>query len=633
MIQPSEHNKQTVESYFGFQQPPFGVTPDPRFFYMNTAYRDALAEVAHGITAKKGLMLLTGEVGTGKTILLRKLMRDLDTVKFIFVSFSHVISDRFLDVVSSNLGLEKKKTKVDMSQELTKYLLQRATDGQVVALLVDEAQNASDRGFETLCALSNLETDDEKLLQIVLVGQPELIIKLDKPSLRQVKQRVAIQHTVTGLQTKSEIDHYIRHRLNVVGYNGPEIFTQEALDAIWDYSGGTPRLVNILCDNSLALACEAGNRNISGDVAIKAAEKFNLKRIVQLPTFADAQTAVGGMADVGMAAEGNGASIGNGNGLDGSAISPHSSEPAFIGPQQLSLSGELSINATEEAVRLPAAGEQASSGRSQDPSVRHGKFTEVTGSLRGIRQTRSRNRFGIRWKIAGVFSALTLILSAILIGAVYRLSERTLREQLDKRALAVARNLSDASAGYILSNDLLALNTLLRKYTFLEEFAYAFVQDTGGAITAHTLETLPAEFHQTVRSGSERVPWRRELLLQGKPIYETSVPVLDGQIGVVHVGFWGDAVEKEIRRAILPLIAIIAIIPVVGVALSFVLAHWIAGPIIRLRKVAQQIIEGDLEAPGEYTKSRDEIGDLARSLERMRASLGAAMSRLRSELG
>ena len=287
MIQPSEHNKQTVESYFGFQQPPFGVTPDPRFFYMNTAYRDALAEVAHGITAKKGLMLLTGEVGTGKTILLRKLMRDLDTVKFIFVSFSHVISDRFLDVVSSNLGLEKKKTKVDMSQELTKYLLQRATDGQVVALLVDEAQNASDRGFEALCALSNLETDDEKLLQIVLVGQPELIIKLDKPSLRQVKQRVAIQHTVTGLQTKSEIDHYIRHRLNVVGYNGPQIFTQEALDAIWDYSGGTPRLVNILCDNSLALACEAGNRNISGDVAIKAAEKFNLKRIVQLPTFAD----------------------------------------------------------------------------------------------------------------------------------------------------------------------------------------------------------------------------------------------------------------------------------------------------------------------------------------------------------
>ncbi|MGE5061144.1 MAG: AAA family ATPase, partial [Betaproteobacteria bacterium] len=473
---------------------------------------------------------------------MRKLMRDLDTVKFIFVSFSHVISDRFLDVVSSNLGLEKKKTKVDMSQELTKYLLQRATDGQVVALLVDEAQNASDRGFEAICALSNLETDDEKLLQIVLVGQPELIIKLDKPSLRQVKQRVAIQHTVTGLETKSEIDHYIRHRLNVVGYNGPEIVAQEALDAIWDYSGGTPRLVNILCDNSLALASEAGNRNISGDVAVKAAEKFNLKRIVQLPTFADAETAVGGVADVGMAAEGNGASIGNGNGLDGSAISPASSEPAFIGPQQLSLSGELSIN--EEAVRLPAASEQASFGRSQDPSARHGKFTKVTGSLRGIRQTRGRNRFGIRWKIAGVFSALTLILSAVLMGVVYRLSEHTLREQLDKRALAVARNLSDASAGYILSNDLLALNTLLRKYTFLEEFAYAFVQDSGGAITAHTLETLPAELHQTVRSGSQRVPWRRELLLQGKTIYETSVPVLDGQIGVVHVGFWADAVEK-----------------------------------------------------------------------------------------
>jgi HAMP domain-containing protein len=223
-------------------------------------------------------------------------------------------------------------------------------------------------------------------------------------------------------------------------------------------------------------------------------------------------------------------------------------------------------------------------------------------------------------------------LSAVLIGTVYRLTEGTLREQLDKRALAVARNLSDAAAGHVLSNDLLALNTLLRKYTFLDGLAYAFIRDSRGAITAHSLETFPPELREGLSAVRERVPWRRELSLQGRPVYETNVPVLDGQLGVVHVGFWRDAVEKEIRRAILPLIAALGIIPLVGVALSFVLAHWIAAPIIGLTKVTKQILEGDLDASAEYPNSRDEIGDLARSLERMRASLRAAMSRLQREL-
>src|SRR6185503_14058688 len=151
-------------------------------------------------------------------------------------------------------------------------------------------------------------------------------------------------------------------------------------------------------------------------------------------------------------------------------------------------------------------------------------------------------------------------------------------------------------------NDLLALNTLLRKYTFPDGLAYAFIRDSRGAITAHSLERFPPELQEGLSAGGERVPWRRELSLQGRAVYETNVPVLDGQLGVVHVGFWGDAVEKEIRRAILPLIA---------------------APIIRLTKVTERIIEGDLDASGEYPNSRDEIGDLARSLERMRASLRA----------
>jgi type II secretory pathway predicted ATPase ExeA/HAMP domain-containing protein len=633
MIQLSGR-KISVESHFGFQEPPFGVTPNPRFYYTNTAYRDALAEVAHGILAKKGLMLVTGEVGTGKTILLRKLMHDLGaTVKFIFISSSQLSSNGIVDVVSTDLGLANKKTKVEMGRDLTKYLLQRATTGQVVALLVDEAQNTSDRGFEGLCGLSNLETDDEKLLQIVLVGQPELLNVLEKPSFRQIKQRVAIQHTVTGLQTKSELEHYIYHRLHVAGYNGPEIFTQEALEAIWEYSAGTPRLVNILCDNSLTLACEAGTKSVSGEVAIKAAEKFRLKRVAQLPTFVDSEIASGAVTHLAPAVEANGTDIRMEDWVHRPAISPISSDTASVRQSHSFVSEGLSLDTTEQPAQLPTSSEEADSVRSEAQSKPNAQLTGAIESPRAVTQTRSRNSFGLRWKIAGVFSALTLILSAVLIGTVYRLTEGTLREQVDKRALAIARNLSDASAGHMLSNDLLALNTLLRKYTFDDGLAYAFIRDSRGAITAHSFETFPPELHEGLSAARERVPWRRELSLQGRRVYETNVPVLDGQLGVVHVGFWGDAIEKEIRRAIRPLIAAMGIIPLVGVVLSFFLAHWIAAPIIRLTKVTERIIEGDLDASGEYPKSRDEIGDLARSLERMRASLRAAMSRLQRELG
>ena len=628
MIEPNAGAQKTVESHFGFQEPPFGVTPNPRFYYTNRAYRDALAEVAHGIIAKKGLMLVTGEVGTGKTILLRKLMNDLSaTVKFVFISSSQLTSNGLLEVVSTGLGLARKKTKVEMTQDLTNYLLQSAASGQTVALLVDEAQNTNESGFEAVCGLSNLETDDEKLLQIVLVGQPELLSKLDKPSLRQIKQRVAIEHTVTGLETKTEIEHYIHHRLQVVGYNGPEIFTQEALDAIWEYTAGIPRLVNILCDNSLTLAFSAGNRNVSGEIARKAAEKFRLNRTAQHPILADAETGAGAVTAVRPAAEANEIDIGNGNGVHGPVISPRLPEPTFAG----SPSG-VSLSAAGEAARVPAHEERVDR-RSEVQSSRGENLSRATDISGGIRKAQSPRRWGLRWKIAGGFSAVTLILSAVLIGTVYRLSERTLHEQFDKRALAVASNLSDAAAGHILRNDLLALNALLQKYTFEDGLAYAFIRDSGGAITAHTLETLPSELDQRLPQPGQRTPWRRELSLQRKSVYETSVPVLDGQLGMVHVGFWGDAVEKEIRWSILPIIAVIGIIPLVGVALSFVLAQMIAAPIIRLRRVAEEITEGDLETCGTYPKSYDEVDDLARSLERMRASLRAAMSRLRRELG
>jgi general secretion pathway protein A len=268
------------ENYFGFRESPFGVAPDPRFFYGSSPYLEGLAALVYGIRAKKGLMLLTGEVGTGKTILLRKLMRQLDaTVKFIFISSSHITSYGLVDLIVHDLGLAaKEKNRLDMIHELNAHLAEQLGRSQAVALLIDEGQNLSDDAMEGLCTLSNLETDREKLLQIVLVGQPELATKLAKPSLRRIKQRVAIHHRLYALQTVSEVEDYIRHRLQIAGYNGPELFNKEAIESLWYYSAGTPRLINILCDNALGLACEASRKKVSAYMVMKAAGTLLLDR-------------------------------------------------------------------------------------------------------------------------------------------------------------------------------------------------------------------------------------------------------------------------------------------------------------------------------------------------------------------
>jgi type II secretory pathway predicted ATPase ExeA len=283
-----DENK-TVESHFGFREMPFGVAPDPRFFYGNHHYTEGLNFLAEGIQAKKGLLLVTGEVGTGKTILLRKLMRHLEaTTRFVFLSTTHLTSDGLIELIVEDLGLTvKDKPRSEIAHALGQYLLQQNRAGGTVALLIDEAQKLTDEALESLCDLSNLETAQEKLLQIVLVGQPELIIKLSKPSLRRIKQRIAIHHQTRALSFASEAEHYVLHRLHAAGYDGPEIFNKEALDAIWSYSSGTPRLINTLCDNALALASRAGRRRISAYVIIKVAAKLMLERRI------DAQTNAG----------------------------------------------------------------------------------------------------------------------------------------------------------------------------------------------------------------------------------------------------------------------------------------------------------------------------------------------------
>lgn len=281
----SEEHKATFENYFGFRETPFGVTPDPRFFYSNPLYKEGLASLVYGIKGKKGFMLLTGEVGTGKTILLRKLMRHLEaTVQFVFISSSHLTSYGLVELMVEDLGLaNNEKNRLEMIHELNEYLIKQLKKKRTVALLIDEAQNLSEEALEGLCGLLNLETDEEKLLQIVLVGQPELAAKLRKSSLRRIKQRIAIHYRLHSLQAIDEVEDYIRHRLQVVGYEGPEIFAKEAIEAIWYYSAGTPRLINIICDNTLAMACETSKKKVSAYMVMKVAGGLELERGLEVP--------------------------------------------------------------------------------------------------------------------------------------------------------------------------------------------------------------------------------------------------------------------------------------------------------------------------------------------------------------
>ena len=241
---------------------------------------------------------------------------------------------------------------------------------------------------------------------------------------------------------------------------------------------------------------------------------------------------------------------------------------------------------------------------------------------------------GLKWKIGGIFTGVMLLLSGLVIAAVYRVTQDTLREQLDKRALAIATNFSDAAAGHVAGRNVLALHALATKYTLLEGVAYAYVIDGKGEIVAHTLRAFPEEFRQELSAGGKHELQRRELFLGKRTVYETALPILEGQMGSVHVGFWGDTVQTEIQRALVPIVGIIAVVPFVGALLSFLLAHWIVRPLVGLREIADKVTRGDLEIciGGKCVSSSDEIGDLARSLERMRSSLRAAMLRLGREI-
>ncbi|UCH83854.1 MAG: AAA family ATPase [Candidatus Latescibacterota bacterium] len=256
------------ESYYQLDEPPFGSTPDPRFLYRSQGHREALAYVAYGLFGKKGFLALTGEVGIGKTTVIRAFVHAFHPcLEVAFVLNTNVNFEEMLYLILQDFGIDVKNTsKVMMLTTLNSFLIQKFADQQNAVIIIDEAQNLAPDVLEELRLLSNLETDRQKLLQIVLVGQPELGQMLAKRSLRQLRQRIPGVLEMRPLQAR-EINEYIRFRLRTAGMrNGRLEFTPEAQRAIYDYSAGIPRLINQVCDRVLIRGCLEKKTRISGDM-------------------------------------------------------------------------------------------------------------------------------------------------------------------------------------------------------------------------------------------------------------------------------------------------------------------------------------------------------------------------------
>jgi general secretion pathway protein A len=239
-------------AFYNLRENPFNVTSDPSFLYLSPTHTEALDHLRYGIEQRKGFLAITGEIGSGKTTLCRALINRLDaSVKVALILNSVLPETQLLEAITDDFGITPgKRTKGALIRTINKFLLDQVSRGNNAVLIIDEAQNMRASTLETVRMLSNLETEKEKLLQIVLVGQPQLRDKLNAPGLEQLRQRIAVRFHVRAL-SRAEVAGYIRHRLKVAGSNGDLLFEEKAIDAICDYSRGIPRLINVLVDRAL----------------------------------------------------------------------------------------------------------------------------------------------------------------------------------------------------------------------------------------------------------------------------------------------------------------------------------------------------------------------------------------------
>ena len=267
------------KAFFGLKELPFNTSPDPRYLYWTQAAQEALSALTYGIESRKGFILLTGEVGTGKTTLLNALLdwlREHDVATAFVFNSQLSNAKQLFDFMMADFGLTcESRLKSHVLLTLNRWLLERYRSGKTTVLIVDEAQNLSEQLLEEIRLLTNLETSTEKLLQIVLSGQPELDDKLNRPQLRQLMQRIVFRCRTAPLN-REQTTGYIGERLRIAGANGTPVFSQEATDLIHKYSKGIPRVVNLVCEHSLINSFAERLRPVPPNVVEEIAREFGL---------------------------------------------------------------------------------------------------------------------------------------------------------------------------------------------------------------------------------------------------------------------------------------------------------------------------------------------------------------------
>ena len=265
--------------YLGFyelKERPFNSTPDPRFLYLTPGHREALAQLVYSVQESRGFLVLTGEIGTGKTTLLHAFIERLNGTAAVAYVFNSMLSfDGLLEYTLEELGAPAPgSSPAQRLLALRRVLLDRRRAGQSTVLVLDEAQNLEVATLERIRLLSNFETPTEKLLQILLVGQPELKAKLDRRELRQLRQRVELQCKINALSSE-EVGHYIQTRLRVAGSRDGDLFSDQARARIAAYSRGIPRRINVLCDHCLVIGLAEQRRRIEVDIVAEAIESVD----------------------------------------------------------------------------------------------------------------------------------------------------------------------------------------------------------------------------------------------------------------------------------------------------------------------------------------------------------------------
>jgi type II secretory pathway predicted ATPase ExeA len=284
------------KNFFGLKSVPFSVSPDPRYLFLTKHTQEALACLTYGIAERKGFILLSGEVGTGKTTILNRLLDWLHErqIATSFIFNPQLTVPEFFNFMMDDFCIPcESQMKSQMLLKLNRWLLDRYAASERAVLIVDEAQTLSPQLLEEIRLLTNLETPTEKLLQIVLAGQPELEVNLDQPQLRQLRQRITLRAKTCPL-TLDETHQYIAERLRIAGYEGQGLFLPEAVEAAHEYSRGIPRLVNVLCEHALISAFAQERNPIPREIIREVATDFGLHRneqMIQVPLWEESRRA------------------------------------------------------------------------------------------------------------------------------------------------------------------------------------------------------------------------------------------------------------------------------------------------------------------------------------------------------